>query len=105
MASLNYLSTSPLHEIVKYNKRAFDQKNVVTFRGTVRKHPYDTGKFLLISSPMTDGSHFYEFKIESVVSAKEINRVATETGETIQIVELGIEKGAHGIEMRPFEVG
>lgn len=103
MATLNYLSTAPLHEIVRYDKR--DAGEAVRFRGVVRKHPYDTNKFLLISSPIEPTSHFYEFRIDDVVRAKEVNQLVTESGETVQIIELAIRKGAHGIEMRPFEVG
>ena len=105
MATKNYLSTAPLHEIIRYDTHGSKQRDAVRFRGAVRKHPYDSGKFLLISAPIESTSHFYEFRIESVVHAKEVNQVVTESGETVQIVELAIEKGAHGIEMRPFEVG
>jgi len=103
MAIVNYLSTAPLHEIIRYDRR--EAGDAVRFRGVVRKHPYDTHKFLLISAPIEPTSHFYEFRIDDVVHAKEVNQLVTESGETVQIVELSIEKGAHGIEMRPFEVG
>lgn len=105
MASLNYLSTMPLNEIVRYEKRGRENSEVVRFRGAVRKHPYDPNKFLLISAPVEPTAHFYEFRIENVAAAEEINQIVTESGDTVQIVELAIEKGSRGIEMHPFEVG
>lgn len=104
MAVMNYLSTAPLNEITRYDKRGQGRGDIVRYRGVVRKHPYDSSKFLLISSPVEPTAHFYEFRKENLIFATELNQVVNENGETVQILELSIEKGAHGIEMRPFEV-
>ena len=72
--------------------------------GAVRKHPYDAKKFLLITSPLEEGSHFYEFRMTDVVHGRDVSQTVTEDGETIQIVEVTVRKGSFGIEMKPFEV-
>ncbi len=100
----NYLSTAPLNEIVRYDKRERAPGEYVQYRGAVRKHPYDAGKFILVSAPVDAHSHFYEFRFDNVVFAREVNQVVSESGETMQVVDIGIEKGAHAIEMRPFQV-
>jgi hypothetical protein len=105
MATRNYLTTSALHEIIRYDDGPRTNRETVAFEGAVRKHPYDRNKFLLITSPGDDDSHFYEFRIADVIRAHDIRQVVGENGETIQVVELRVRKGSHGIEMKPFEVG
>ncbi len=102
MAVENYLTTSALHEIVRY--RSDNAAAGIRYRGAVRQHPYDIEKFLIITSPQTDGSHFYEFRTRDVVGVEDVSQVVTEQGETVQIVEVSIKEGSFGIEMKPFEV-
>ncbi|MEX2442855.1 MAG: hypothetical protein WD492_04590 [Alkalispirochaeta sp.] len=103
MAVENYLTTSALHEIVRYRRDDFSSGGV-RYRGAVRKHPYDSEKFLIITSPGKDGSHFYEFRTRDVVRIEDVSQLVTEEGETIQIVEVTVREGSVGIEMKPFEV-
>jgi len=100
----NYLTTSALHEIVRYRHDSEFSGDGVRYRGAVRKHPYDAKKFLLITSPLEEGSHFYEFRMTDVVHGRDVSQTVTEDGETIQIVEVTVRKGSFGIEMKPFEV-
>lgn len=102
MAVENYLTTSALHEIVRY--RRDDASRGVRYRGAVRTHPYDSEKFLIITRPGQDGSHFYEFRTRDVIRIDEVSQLVTEDGETIQIVEVSVREGSVGIEMKPFEV-
>jgi len=104
MAATNYLTTATLNEIVRYDKEAQYERETVSFKGAVRKHPYDRKKFLLIANPADSGAHFYEFRVSDVVRAYDIRQVVNTDGETIQIVELRVKKGSHGIEMTPFKV-
>ncbi|HKK48135.1 MAG TPA: hypothetical protein VJ932_03515 [Alkalispirochaeta sp.] len=103
MAVENYLTTSPLHEIVRYREEHASTRGV-SYRGAVRNHPYDSEKFLIITSPEKDGSHFYEFRTRDVCRVEDVSQLVTEEGETIQIVEVSVREGSVGIEMKPFEV-
>ncbi len=103
MAIENYLTTSALHEITRYRRDDSSQRGV-SYRGAVRKHPYDGEKFLIITSPEKDGSHFYEFRTRDLLRVEDVSQLVTEQGETIQIVEVSIREGSVGIEMKPFEV-
>ena len=105
MATRNYLTTAALNEIVRYDDEAKYERETTSYEGAVRKHPYDRNKFLLITSPTNRESHFYEFRVADVMRAYNIRQVVSESGETIQIVEIRVKKGSHGIEMKPFEVG
>lgn len=104
MAARNYLTTAALNEIVRYDDSSHHDRDAVSFEGAVRKHPYDRNKFLLITNPGDADSHFYEFRIHDVVRAYDKRQVVSESGETVQLVELRVRKGSHGIEMKPFEV-
>ena len=104
MATRNYLTTSALNEIVRYDDEARFERETISFEGAVRKHPYDHNKFLLITNPGDADSHFYEFRVSDVVRAYDIRQVVSESGETVQLVDLRVRKGSHGIEMKPFEV-
>lgn len=76
----------------------------MVYRGSVRKHPYDEAKFLLITSPVENPTHFYEFRIGDVVETRDYEQIVTEEGDTIHILEVRVRAGSHGIEMIPFEV-
>jgi hypothetical protein len=104
MATRNYLTTAALNEIVRYDDESRDTRDSVSFEGAVRKHPYDPNKFLLITHPGDSDSRFYEFRIADVVRAYDKRQVVSENGETVQLVELRVRKGSHGIEMRPITV-
>ncbi len=104
MATRNYLTTAALSEIVRYDEQARYDRETISYQGAVRKHPYDRHKFLLIVNPGDDDTHFYEFRITDVVRVKDIKQVVSVEGEIVQLVELRVKIGSHGIEMRPFEV-
>lgn len=104
MATRNYLTTAALNEIVRYDDASRQDRDSISFEGAVRKHPYDQKKFLLITHPGDRDSHFYEFRISDVVRAFDLKQVVNQHGETVQLVELRVRKGSHGIEMKPFTV-
>lgn len=104
MVTRAYLTTAELHSIVRYSDAEAYGGPAVTYRGSVRKHPYDDSKFLLITSPVENPSHFYEFRIRDVVETRDFEQLVTEDGDTIHILEIFVRAGSHGIEMIPFEV-
>jgi hypothetical protein len=104
MAVENYLTTAVLSEIVRYRSDADFSSDGVRFRGAVRKHPYDAKKFLIITSPLEDDSHFYEFRLKDVLQVRDVSQMVTEDRETIQIVDVTVRKGSLGIEMKPIQV-
>ena len=104
MVTRAYLTTSELHSVVRYSEGDTFSGPTVSYRGSVRKHPYDDTKFLLITSPVENPSHFYEFRIRDVIRTRDFEQLVTEDGDTIHILEISVRAGSHGIEMIPFEV-
>ncbi|SIQ93970.1 hypothetical protein SAMN05920897_1192 [Alkalispirochaeta americana] len=98
-----YLTTQELHEIVRSSEAERYAGPTVPYEGSVRKHPYDETKFLLITSPGESPSHFYEFRIRDLVRTRKVYQLVTEEGDTLQIVQVEVRAGSHGIEMIPFE--
>lgn len=105
MAAQGYLTTAALNEIVRYERDRNRDERGVRYTGAIRKHPYDRSKFLLVTSPGEDETHFYEFKVADIVRAENARQVVTEDGESIQLIHVEVQIGSIGIEMRPFEVG
>ena len=104
MATSNYLTAVPLSEITRYRSGEDYRREGVAYRGVVRKHPYDRTKLLLITSPFDDLSRFYEFRLTDVLHAEEDKCVTSESGESVEIMEVWIRRGSVAIALTAFEV-
>lgn len=104
MVTRVYLTTAEMHSIVRYSQNEASNGPAVAYRGSVRKHPYDDSRFLLITSPLENPAHFYEFRVCDVVKTRDFEQLVTEEGDTIHILEIFVKVGSHGIEMIPFQV-
>jgi hypothetical protein len=103
MSVQKYLESLPLYEITRYRSTDDYSNNAVAFTGTVRTHPYDPEKIILIPS-LSRMRHFYEFRLQDIRHADEMSSLATEHGESMPVVKLWIRKGAYGLMMKPFEI-
>lgn len=104
MAVHNYLDTAPYKPLVVHADTAY-RKNSVSFDGTLRRHPYDEAKFLLVTLDIGKGSSFYEFKTEDIRHIEMRPQIVLENGESIEQVRIWMRQSCFGIEMRPFVVG
>lgn len=104
MSIHRYLETQPLYELVKYDKRPELKSEAVSFTGAIRKHPYDESKLLLITEPFSSDTEFFEFRIEDIVHYEERPNIATESGESLFIVQIWVRRGSFGVQYHPFEV-
>lgn len=105
MALREYLETLPHYPVVTYDGVTDYLKTGVSFVGTVRKHPYDKTKIILVSLLDDANSCFFEFKLDDVIHAEDRPQLVSERGETLQRIEIWLRKGAFGIRMEPFVVG
>ncbi|RKX89712.1 MAG: hypothetical protein DRP59_10710 [Spirochaetes bacterium] len=104
MSIMKYLSAQPLYDIVKYDGTENFIEKAVSFKGSPRKHPYDTEKIILIVNPFSSDTFFYEFLIKDIIHYDELPKMVTESGETLSIVRLWVLKGTIGMKYTPFEV-
>ncbi len=104
MSIMKYLSAQPLYDIVKYNDNDNFIEKAVSFKGSPRKHPYDSEKILLIVNPFSSDTFFYEFLVKDIIHYDELPSMVTDSGETLPIVRIWVLKGTIGMKYTPFEV-
>lgn len=108
MSISDYLGSSPILDIVKYgNHHPFD---AMSFVGTLRKHPYDAEKCLLLAAAQEkagwlDEGAVIEFRIADIAAAEELPSPVNESGAVRSLVRLWVRKGAIALRYEPFEVG
>lgn len=102
MSIRDYLEAEPLSELVKYQSEP--PSDAVPFAGTLRKHPYDEKKCLLIADPAGKEASVLEFRVEDVSAIEELPSPVDEAGKSRPLVKLWVRRGAFGIRYVPFEV-
>ena len=103
MSVEKYLESLHVHDVVKLPKGGRTQ-GAVKFSGMPRKHPYDPEKIILIQSPLSSTTLFYEFRVSDIVHAEDLPNIVNNKGDSIRMVNIWITKGSFGIKMQPFEV-
>lgn len=104
MSIRKYLSSLPLFDIVKYDNEADFIEKAVSFKGSPRRHPYDSEKLILIANPFSSNTFFYEFLIKDIIRYDELPSIVDNGGETAPMVRIWVIKGSIGMEYIPFEV-
>jgi len=103
-----YIESAVLSDVVRYKDHA--AMDAVAFVGTLRKHPYDGDKCLLLAaakdSPrlVAEGS-IIEFRIADVLAADELPLSVDEEGAARSLVRIWVKRGALALRYEPFEVG
>jgi len=83
--------------------------DAISFIGTLRKHPYDPEKCLLLTSRQEkltwiDEGVLIEFRIKDVLGADGLPTVVDEGGATRPTVRIWVRRGAIALRYEPFEV-
>lgn len=102
MSITEYLESEDFKDIVRY--RAETPQNAVAFIGTLRKHPYDEDKCLLIGDTTGGEPAIYEFRSADVLGAEELAMPVDDIGQSRVMVKLWVKRGSYGIRYEPFEV-
>ncbi len=108
MSVSEYLDSSPLLGLVKYGEHS--ALNAVSFIGTLRKHPYDPEKCLLLTAKQEkqrwlEEGKIIEFRTGDVFAVDELASPVDENGSARPLVRLWVRKGAFALRYEPFEVG
>jgi inorganic pyrophosphatase len=80
------------------------QKTHVAFSGSLRKHPYDSGKIILVTDPFSANTFYYEFSTGDITYAEELPNLVNPEGETIRMARLWVKKKCIGVRCTPFIV-
>lgn len=102
MSIESYLGAEPLSEIVRY--RGERPRDAVAFTGSLRQHPYDADKCLLIADPLGRDAAIYEFRIADVLGADELPTPVDEAGHSWTLARLWVRRGSFALRYEPFEV-
>ncbi len=102
MSISEYLESEELRDLVRYRSEA--PQDAVSFVGTLRKHPYDEAKCLLIGDPAGCEPAIFEFRVADVVGADELPSPVDGAGQSRPMVRLWVRHGSFGIRYEPFEV-
>jgi hypothetical protein len=108
MHFIEMLEEDPLSEVVRY--RSGTPKDAVAFTGTLRKHPYDNDKCILLADPVGPKPGeakpaILEFRKADIQCVEELASLVDETGHSRQVMRLWIRHGSLGLRYEPFEVG
>ena len=102
MSITEYLESEPLSEMVRYRTEV--PQDAVPFVGTLRKHPYDGEKCLLIGDAGDCEPAILEFRVADVAAMEELPSPVDESGQSRPLAKLWIRRGSYGIRYEPFEV-
>ena len=104
MMARKYLESLPASEVAKYDATRNYRITSVCYSGAPRKHPYDREKIILIKSPFSSKTIFYEFRLSDIIHAEDLPSIVTENGESVRMVDLWIRKGSLALKFQAFEV-
>lgn len=108
MSATIYLEAARLYEVIPTRRRGRIEEGVA-FSGTPRRHPYDSGKVLLVpdhwNEPSRRAGTLLEFRIEDILQVDDLPSPVSVNGEGLPMVRLWVRRGAMAVELHPFEVG
>ncbi|MBF0264921.1 MAG: inorganic pyrophosphatase Ppa [Gammaproteobacteria bacterium] len=102
-----FLKKATTLEIAKY-QQTIDRnkllKNCLAFSGSLRQHPNDKEKVILLPDPYGSDIMYYEFKNEDIFFAEKRPDIVNTEGDDVTMVMLWIKKGCVAIRSMPFIV-
>jgi len=103
----HYLQETHRLEIQAYQKPKSTrelQKTHVAFSGSLRKHPSDRSKIVLVADPFSANTFYYEFSTDDITYAEELPNLVSPEGETIRMARVWVKKKCIGVRCTPFIV-
>jgi hypothetical protein len=111
MSFIEHLEEEPLSEVIRYSSSA--PQDAVPFTGTLRKHPYDPSKCILLADPKSPDSEpgradstpaILEFRKADVQGVEELASPVDESGASRQLMRIWVRRGSRGLRYEPFDV-
>jgi hypothetical protein len=107
MKTTLFLAQTESLELVRYQKptdRNELKKTHIAFSGSLRQHPYDPDKVILLSKPYSDNTTFFEFKHDDIDCAEQLPNIVNSSGEDVTMMMLWVKKGCVAIRSTVFIV-
>jgi len=104
--------TNPPSETAKFEVQTYEKpsdlihfrKTHVPYTGSPHKHPYDSGKVILVPDPYGHKTIYFEFKIDDIAYVEELPNLVDLQGKVIKMVRIWVEKGRAGLLCSVFVV-
>jgi hypothetical protein len=107
MPDANLPSETAKFELQAYEKPSdliHFRKTHVPYTGSPHKHPYDSGKVILVPDPYGHRTIYFEFKIDDISYVEELANLVDLQGKVIKMVRIWVEKGSAGLLCSVFVV-
>lgn len=101
MALTHYLTAAPTDPPVS---RSANKHAGSKFRGSVRQHPYDPRKLILVPYPYKSKEGILEFNRDDILFADNTAEVASQDGDILTIMDIHVKTGSHAVMLIPFNV-
>ena len=106
--TIHYLTQAKSVELARF-QRVTDRNKLkqthVPFSGSLRQHPHDHEKIILMTEVFSQNVTFYEFSNEDIGFVEKLPNIVNSKGEDIAMVMLWVRKGSIGIRSAAFLVG
>lgn len=107
MSVSNFLQESVKFEIESYHPpkdiRTLCETHVA-FSGSLRQHPYDPAKVIMIVDPMSGNRFYYEFVRADISFAEKLASLVNLEDEIISIMRIWVKKKRVAVRCMPFVV-
>ena len=107
MPNANLPSETAKFELQAYEKPSdlsHFRKTHVGYSGAPYKHPYDSGKVILVPDPFGNKAIYVEFKIDDISYVEELSNLVDLEGKVIPMARIWVEKGSLGLLCSAFVV-
>ena len=103
----NFLTQAKKLDLIKY-QQPIDRDQIklthVAFSGSLRQHPHDPEKVILLTEIFSSNTTFYEFSHEDISFAEKLPNIVNSSGKDVSMVMLWVKKGSIGIRSSAFIV-
>ena len=102
----------PPSETARFELQAYERpsdlshfrKTHVPYSGAPHKHPYDSGKVILVPDPYGNKAIYFEFKIDDISYVEELPNLVDLGGKIIPRARIWVEKGSVALLCSAFVV-
>ena len=107
MSITDLLQKAEKFEIQTYKKPSNIKdliKTHVPFSGSLLRHPYDSGKVILMTDPYSTNTFYYEFQTDDISYLEKLPNLVNLEGETVSTARIWVKKMSLGVLCTPFIV-